>query len=137
MKKQPTTTLWQTEPSFPTLIYRPTLIDPGVYHCKTEDPHPLIANTMLGALQYGLTAVAIGGISYIAYLRFRPLAQAQSSDRELLRKLIDESKVLVLSKSYCPYCSKTKALFADLNAKGVTVIELDLRSDGEGIQSAA
>jgi glutaredoxin 3 len=43
--------------------------------------------------------------------------------------------VVVFSKTYCPYCTATKSLFKDLeiNAK---VIELDVVSDGDRIQSA-
>jgi glutaredoxin 3 len=44
-------------------------------------------------------------------------------------------QVVVFSKTYCPYCTATKSLFKDLeiNAK---VIELDVVSDGDRIQSA-
>ena len=44
------------------------------------------------------------------------------------------SDVVVFSKSYCPFCAKTKSLFEsiDVNAK---VIELDLRDDGASIQA--
>ncbi len=43
--------------------------------------------------------------------------------------------MVVFSKTYCPYCTATKSLFKDLeiNAK---VIELDVVSDGDRIQSA-
>ena len=56
---------------------------------------------------------------------------------ETLKKLIASSKVLVLSKSYCPYCSRTKSLLEEIKAKDVTVVELDQRSDGNALQSAA
>ena len=56
---------------------------------------------------------------------------------EALNKLISSSKVLVLSKSYCPYCARTKALLQDLNVRDVSVVELDQRDDGASLQDAA
>ena len=44
------------------------------------------------------------------------------------------SDVVVFSKSYCPFCAKTKALFESINVDA-NVIELDLRDDGADIQS--
>ena len=45
------------------------------------------------------------------------------------------NKVMVYSKSYCPYCVSTKDL---LNQKGITfkVIELDQVANGNAIQQA-
>jgi glutaredoxin 3 len=54
----------------------------------------------------------------------------------MIQSEIDSSKVVVFSKSYCPYCLATKKLFKDLGVnKDVKVIELDKRSDGDAIQS--
>ena len=92
---------------------------------------------MLAYVQYGLGAAVAGSVAYIAYNRFRPLAQAQESDIAGLEKMIQSSKVLVLSKSYCPYCTKTKSLLESLKATGIHIVELDQRADGEAIQSAA
>ncbi|KAJ2511750.1 Glutaredoxin [Coemansia sp. RSA 1939] len=52
---------------------------------------------------------------------------------ELVRKLISDNKVMVFSKSYCPYCSRTKRL---MDEKGIkfSAIELDNRIDGSDIQ---
>jgi len=45
-------------------------------------------------------------------------------------------QVVVFSKSYCPYCEKTKALFADLGVD-IKVHELDLMGDdGPPLQMA-
>lgn len=56
---------------------------------------------------------------------------------DALSKLITPGKILVLSKSYCPYCSSTKQLLAALNLQNVVVLELDNRADGGQLQSAA
>ena len=59
-----------------------------------------------------------------------------AASSELLR-LIASNKVLILSKTSCGYCSRSKALFRELQVKDVTVIELDQRDDGPSLQSAA
>lgn len=51
-------------------------------------------------------------------------------DREIL-----ENKVVIYSKSYCPYCTKAKALFGELHVP-IKVIELDQFDGGKEIQDA-
>ncbi|KAI0249526.1 thioredoxin-like protein [Lactifluus subvellereus] len=55
--------------------------------------------------------------------------------KDLVNQTIAENKVVIFSKSYCPYCKSAKDLFAtrfpDVNVK---VLELDLRDDGPEIQ---
>ena len=46
-----------------------------------------------------------------------------------LENLILSNTVIVFSKSYCPYCVKTKELFERGNVK-YTAIELDKERDG-------
>lgn len=54
---------------------------------------------------------------------------------ETVQHLIKENKVMVFSKSYCPFCHKAKDV---LNSIGVKfhVIELDKESNGDDIQQA-
>jgi glutaredoxin 3 len=52
-----------------------------------------------------------------------------------IKKTIGSTKVVVYSKSYCPYCAKTKALFDSMDVK-YTAIELDLMDDGPKVQEA-
>ncbi|KAJ3154299.1 thioredoxin reductase [Geranomyces variabilis] len=47
---------------------------------------------------------------------------------------IKNNKVVVFSKSYCPYCKKAKALLESLNAKFVA-FELDELDDGPSMQA--
>jgi glutaredoxin 3 len=44
-------------------------------------------------------------------------------------------QVVVWSKSYCPYCTKTKTLFETLGVKA-KIYELDERKDGANIQAS-
>ncbi|KAI9909867.1 hypothetical protein PsorP6_010335 [Peronosclerospora sorghi] len=57
------------------------------------------------------------------------------SAKETVQAKIAASPVVMYSKSYCPYCSKTKMLFREL---GVTfeAVELDLINDGDAQQDA-
>ena len=45
--------------------------------------------------------------------------------KERIKELILGSAVVLFSKSYCPFCTKTKALFAEIGAQEVCSIELD------------
>ncbi|KIK81714.1 hypothetical protein PAXRUDRAFT_155404, partial [Paxillus rubicundulus Ve08.2h10] len=48
---------------------------------------------------------------------------------------INSHKIVVFSKTYCPYCSATKSYFANnYPAETVSVVELDARNDGPEIQ---
>jgi glutaredoxin 3 len=73
-----------------------------------------------------------------SFIPFPTLTELQSSTEEL-QKLISESKVLVLSKTYCPYCKRTKNLLDELiqEKSYLTIVELDLMKDGSTLQSAA
>lgn len=48
---------------------------------------------------------------------------------------IDDNKVMVFSKDYCPFCTKAKSL---LDSKGIEyeVVELDLIPDGKEMHAA-
>merc|ERR1712004_34905 len=46
---------------------------------------------------------------------------------------ISSNKVAIISKSYCPYCSKAKKAFQQLNVSFESM-ELDKRNDGGKIQ---
>lgn len=60
-----------------------------------------------------------------------------SSAKQLVDETIKGNRVVVWSKSYCPYCHKAKrALKRYLKDSQVVVIELDERNDGSQIQQA-
>lgn len=54
---------------------------------------------------------------------------------EFAKSEIASNDVVVFSKSYCPYCTKTKQLFNSMNVNA-KVIELDQMDDGNDIQAA-
>jgi glutaredoxin 3 len=49
-------------------------------------------------------------------------------------KEVTNHKVVVFSKSYCPYCKRVKDAFASKNVP-ISVCELDEASNGDAIQS--
>lgn len=57
------------------------------------------------------------------------------SARESVEAKVSATPVVVYSKSYCPYCAKTKALLSKLDAQ-FDVIELDQVADGDDQQDA-
>ncbi|KAL3148611.1 hypothetical protein ABBQ38_014039 [Trebouxia sp. C0009 RCD-2024] len=59
---------------------------------------------------------------------------AGSDPKSFVDGLIKSEKVVIFSKSYCPFCKKAKsALQQELGSK-FTVVELDERQDGDAIQ---
>ncbi|OCT83347.1 hypothetical protein XELAEV_18025886mg [Xenopus laevis] len=52
-----------------------------------------------------------------------------------VKELIDSNRVMVFSKSYCPYCDRVKDLFSSLGAEYHS-LELDECDDGAAIQEA-
>ncbi|KAF8079330.1 thioredoxin-like protein [Lyophyllum atratum] len=56
--------------------------------------------------------------------------------KELVDSTIQNKKVAIFSKSWCPYCKKAKAVF-DREFPDVEkeIIELDERDDGDAIQA--
>ena len=55
--------------------------------------------------------------------------------KERVKELVLGHTVVLFSKSYCPFCTKVKALFAKLGAEQITAIELDQDKDGPAIQA--
>ncbi|KDQ12236.1 hypothetical protein BOTBODRAFT_34516 [Botryobasidium botryosum FD-172 SS1] len=52
----------------------------------------------------------------------------------LVNDAIKDHKVVVFSKSYCPFCKSAKALLKERNAEDVKVFELDEIDNGSAIQ---
>jgi glutaredoxin 3 len=60
-----------------------------------------------------------------------------SSAKAVVSEAIEANKVVVFSKTYCPYCTKAKrALTQFLEPSQFFVVELDERNDGSAIQDA-
>ncbi|KAG0000847.1 thioredoxin reductase [Entomortierella chlamydospora] len=55
--------------------------------------------------------------------------------RALILAAIAENPVMIFSKSYCPYCTRVKALFDELKVV-YKALELDLDEQGQAIQAA-
>ena len=47
---------------------------------------------------------------------------------------VKDNKVVVFSKTYCPYCKKAKEALSSTGLKDYALIELDQREDGDEIQ---
>ncbi len=53
-----------------------------------------------------------------------PVENNSSSTESFVQNLLATEKVVIFSKTTCPWCAKVKKLFDDLNEK-YTVVELD------------
>jgi glutaredoxin 3 len=85
--------------------------------------------TAASVLSYG--SAFVPGSS--AFNRMSVAANMSSAD--FINKEIAGNDVVVFSKSYCPYCKKTKELFNELKVDA-TVFELNEMDDGADIQDA-
>lgn len=47
---------------------------------------------------------------------------------------IKDNKVVVFSKTYCPFCKKAKEALSSTGLKDYALVELDERDDGDEIQ---
>ena len=65
----------------------------------------------------------------------RWMSMAGDSPKDKATKQIADNKVMVFSKTYCPYCTKAKEALSTLGVK-FTAYELDEQSDGAAIQAA-
>lgn len=63
------------------------------------------------------------------------MSMAGESPKDKATKQIADNKVMVFSKTYCPYCAKAKEALSTLGVK-FTAYELDEQSDGAAIQAA-
>ena len=93
--------------------------------------------TGVSALQLsGLTRVAVPIATHAKPLRTVTLtAAAPSGLEEQIKTTIAGSKVVVYSKSYCPFCQATKELFDKMGVE-YTAIELDKMEGGADMQAA-
>ncbi|GKV41532.1 hypothetical protein SLEP1_g49047 [Rubroshorea leprosula] len=60
-------------------------------------------------------------------------AKAVNSASAFVQNAIFSNRIVIFSKSYCPYCKRAKRIFSDLHQHPY-VVELDLRDDGTEIQ---
>ncbi|KAG1679394.1 hypothetical protein FOA52_007685 [Chlamydomonas sp. UWO 241] len=64
-------------------------------------------------------------------------ASATPAAKAFVQTTIAQNKVVVFSKTYCPYASKAKSTMKSLlPSSNYVVIELDQRPDGDEIQDA-
>ena len=68
----------------------------------------------------------------------RPLMSAAGSLEEQIKQRIADKKVVVYSKTYCPFCAMTKNLFSEMGVPDtdMDVIELDQIDGGSELQQA-
>ncbi|KAG6326417.1 hypothetical protein ID866_12672 [Astraeus odoratus] len=67
------------------------------------------------------------------------LYTSRSSDMSSVKDFVDNTirdhKIVIFSKTYCPFCKASKAYFSDnYNSEPVHVVELDVRDDASATQ---
>ncbi|XP_020224366.1 glutaredoxin-C4 [Cajanus cajan] len=73
----------------------------------------------------------------VLLVAFATISLQASASASSVGKFVDETitshKIVIFSKTYCPYCKRAKAVFEELNQVPY-VVELDEREDGSKIQ---
>jgi glutaredoxin 3 len=64
----------------------------------------------------------------------RHVSSSSTAIPDELVSLIENNKVVIFSKSYCPFCTATKRLFQGMGVEGVVIVELDQEPNGTEIQ---
>ncbi|KAJ0040314.1 hypothetical protein Pint_28358 [Pistacia integerrima] len=82
-------------------------------------------------LQFLLNVVAVLLLLLVGDVPTR--TEADSSAAAFVQNSIFSNRIVIFSKSYCPYCLRAKRIFAELHEQPL-VVELDLRDDGAQIQ---
>lgn len=57
------------------------------------------------------------------------------SKKDWVESQIKSNKVVVFSKTYCPYCTKAKRALKESGLKDFLLVELDNRDDGDEIMN--
>ncbi|XP_075977133.1 uncharacterized protein LOC142977243 [Anticarsia gemmatalis] len=66
-------------------------------------------------------------------IRTSKMASPAVDVQQFIKDAISKDKVVIFSKSYCPYCDMAKKVFAQVK-QPAKVYELDERDDGASIQ---
>ncbi|ODV97721.1 hypothetical protein PACTADRAFT_186020 [Pachysolen tannophilus NRRL Y-2460] len=74
-------------------------------------------------------------MSFIFRRLFNSTTMVSEATVSKVQDLIKQHPVFVASKTYCPYCSATKATLKEFGVDAY-IIELDTRDDGSEIQAA-
>jgi glutaredoxin 3 len=98
-------------------------------------PSAAFASSRRTFVSAALGSTALSTANKVQKTRHQTVRQMSQSPQEFIESQINSNKVTVFSKTYCPYCSSTKALFDSMQVP-YTAIELDTRDDGAAIQQA-
>ncbi|EDV52297.2 uncharacterized protein Dere_GG16009 [Drosophila erecta] len=82
-------------------------------------PYPFLDFELMGAVGSALRS---------------PIVDMSTKQAKFVENTIASNKVVIFSKTYCPYCTMAKEPFKKLNVDA-TVIELDGNPDGNEIQA--
>lgn len=96
-------------------------------------PMTFIKGELLGGCDATMKAHSEGRLSRLIS-GLPKLTEGEDSPANVAEAAIKGDKVVIFSKSFCPFCTKVKNLFDSLNIQ-YQVLELDQRPDGAGIQA--
>ncbi|XP_017218903.1 glutaredoxin-C3 [Daucus carota subsp. sativus] len=132
-KRQPTPFTFN-QPSFVVTSYLGetfTVAGKSEFTASGEPPAVAMMSRKNALMKLNLASI---GLAMVLVLGNAPkVALAANSVSAFVQNSIYSNKITVFSKSYCPYCLRTKRIFSELNEQPF-VVELDHREDGNQIQ---
>ncbi|KDP32664.1 hypothetical protein JCGZ_13662 [Jatropha curcas] len=96
-----------------------------------KDESVILVNGIQSRTRFGSSLFVL--LSLLLLLNAAKVANASNSASAFVQNLINSQRIVIFSKSYCPYCFRAKRIFSELHEKAY-VVELDLRDDGAQIQ---
>ncbi|KAI9165443.1 hypothetical protein LWI28_014313 [Acer negundo] len=87
---------------------------------------------MVFAVDDEMKNINVVGLLLLLFVCAPKATEADNSVSAFVQNSIFSNKIVMFSKSYCPYCLRAKHIFAELHEKPF-VVELDLRDDGSQI----
>ncbi|GJJ13127.1 hypothetical protein Clacol_007377 [Clathrus columnatus] len=83
-----------------------------------------------------LLAQQFGNVEEATLCAVQSLESRRAYDGDNIRDLIKNNKVVIFSKSWCPFCKKAKATLKELTPEeNLKILELDVESNGDAIQA--
>ena len=122
-----------------TAAYRLSAVPAGrVALAASPMPMPALvsASRSLYAATHSISFYSSGRALTVRVSCARSSGIRASADLEAgIKSTVADNKVVIYSKSWCPFCMKTKSLFDGLGVP-YTAVELDQVDDGQAIQEA-
>ncbi|KIO26574.1 hypothetical protein M407DRAFT_243679 [Tulasnella calospora MUT 4182] len=105
-------------------------------HSSTRSIPPRLATTSSTSYHRSRPLYPAANLAFFGLFASSSKPTPSMAVKEIVEDAIATHKVVIFSKTYCPYCKKAKALINsyELPEGQVEIVEIDIRDDGNAIQ---